>query len=86
MRLRGKLVHYLQANAPGASRRPTSAEAEEFYKVFEPSNNLVAKRWFHKDHLFEADFSDYPDIAPVVSGERAAELLAGFMLQELKKQ
>lgn len=86
MRLRGKLVRYLQANAPGASRRPTSSEAEKFYKVFEPSNDLVAKRWFHKDHLFEADFSDYPEFAPVVSGERAAELLAGFMLQEIKKQ
>jgi hypothetical protein len=86
MRLRGKLVRYLQANAPGASRRSTSAEAEQFYSLFELSNNLVAKRWFNKDRLFEADFSDYPDFAPVVSGERAAELLAGFMLQEMKKQ
>jgi hypothetical protein len=86
MRLRGKLVRYLQKNAPGASRRPTAEEAEKFYKVFEVSNDLVAQRWFHKEHLFDADFSEYPDTAPVISGERTAELLAGFMLQELKKQ
>ena len=54
-----------------------------FYRVFEASNSLVAKRWFHKEKLFEADFSDYPDSAPLVSSERAAELLAGFMLQEM---
>ncbi len=82
--LRGKLVDYLQVNAPGGSLQPTSAEAEKFYKVFEPSNNLIAERWFHKEHLFDADFSDYPDIAPVVTGVRVAELFAGFMLQELK--
>jgi hypothetical protein len=83
MRLRGKLVRYLQVNAPGASRRPTAEEAEEFYKVFEASNNLVAKRWFDKDQLFDTDFTNYPDLAPVVSGERASELLAGFMLREM---
>ncbi len=82
LRLRGSLVRYLQLNAPGKSRQPSAAEARQFYALFEPSNNAVARRWFGRDSLFDVDFSQYPESVPVVSAENVAELLAGFMMQE----
>lgn len=81
-RLRGKLVRYLQLHAPGKSRQPTAADAKDFYSIFESSNNAIAKRWFNREFLFEADFTEYPDSTPPVSAEKVAELLSGFMMQE----
>jgi hypothetical protein len=80
--LRGRLVRYLQAHAPGKSCQPTANDAREFYSLFEASNNAVAKQWFNRDSLFEVDFEGYPESVNRVSAERVAELMAGFMLQE----
>jgi len=82
-RLRGKLARYLQANAPGKSRQPTASEARDFFDLFEDSNNAVARHWFGREQLFEADFSQYPETIPTVSADKVAEILAGFMVQEI---
>ena len=90
VRLRGRLVEYLEKNAQGRSYLPTIAEAREFYEPFLETNNTVARHWFGRVSLFDTDFSGYPaepETEPV-SAERVLDLLAGFMLeiasQELK--
>jgi len=81
---RARLVRYLQIHSPGKSCQPTASEAMEFYSVFEPSNNAVAKRWFNRERLFEADFSEYEERTTSVSAERVAEIMAGFLLTEIQ--
>ena len=80
--LRGRLVSYLQEHARGKSRQPTRSDALEFYSLFEPSNSMLAKRWFNREKLFESDFSEYPEHTVSISAEKVAEIMAGFILQE----
>ncbi len=80
--LRGRLVSYLQEHARGKSRQPTRSDAVEFYGLFEPSNSILAKRWFNREKLFESDFSEYPERTVSISAEKVAEIMAGFILQE----
>jgi len=57
MLLRANLVRFLQNQAPGISRQPTSAEARAFYKIFESSNKRIAAKWFDRECLFDTDFT-----------------------------
>ena len=81
--IRLPLVEYLEAHAPGKSRQPTVSQAVAFYRVFEHSNSAVAKRWFGRDSLFEAEFSEYPAEEQTVDAGEVAELLADFMCRQL---
>jgi hypothetical protein len=85
-RLRDALVDYLERNAPGKSRLPTEEEAREYYRYFEESNSQVARRWFDRAELFDDDFSQYPAEPPLADPDRVADLLAGFMLDQLAVQ
>ena len=80
-KIRTPLVEYLQKYAAGESRKPTASHAEAFYRVFEPSNTVVAKRWFGRDTLFDTDFSKYPQERKRIDHNRVVELMAGFILE-----
>jgi len=83
-RIRNKLVQYLQENAPGKSHQPSASQAREFYQCFEAANDVIARRWFNRESLFETDFSEYPEKAQDVSTEKVVDILAGFMVQQAK--
>jgi tetratricopeptide (TPR) repeat protein len=49
----------------GVGRLPLRADAIRFQAGFERSNEQVRARWFpHRAHLFDADFSAYPEEEP----------------------
>jgi len=68
--LRGPIADYLEQGFSGRPRMPARQDAIQFYAAYRPSNDRVANRWFGFEHLFEEDFSSYP--------ETAAECQFGF--------
>ena len=81
-RLRQLLLDYLENNSRGRSIQPASAEAREFYERFSETNSVVAQRWFGRELLFDADFSEYPTEPESVCAEKVLDLLADFMLEQ----
>lgn len=59
--VRNELLNKLEIRYPGAGELPTRGEAISFYSIFREDNQRVAREWFDQDHLFDEDFSVYPE-------------------------
>lgn len=78
--LRKDIIGYLEANITGAAGKPEMAEAKAFYHAFKASNEVVARRWFGRNTLFDDDFSEYPVKKQLVDTERVLDIVVEFML------
>jgi len=79
VKIRGPLIAYLQEYAKGEGIRPSASRAREFCSVFETCNRAVAIRWFGREALFDADFSDEPEEQQAVSANKVANILTDFI-------
>ena len=77
---RRSLIPYLEQQLGGATGKPRRREAELFYNAFTEGNQLVARRWFGKEQLFDEDFSDYPQQEQVVDDGEILDILFEFAL------
>ena len=77
-RHRRELTKYLEKVAPGADGKPSRSRALSFYEHFREGNSLLAKLYFQRDHLFDENFDDYPELELKRDLDLAASLLSDF--------
>jgi hypothetical protein len=77
-RHRRELAKYLEKVAPGADGKPSRSRALSFYEHFREGNSLLAKLYFQRDHLFDENFDDYPELELKRDLDLAASLLSDF--------
>jgi len=59
---RGNIGQHVHKNFKGKGLLPTRQDAENFFKMFNDSNEKVRKKWFpEQKELFEVDFDKYPE-------------------------
>jgi len=75
---RRALAKYLEKVAPGADGKPSRSRALSFYEHFREGNSLLAQLYFQRDHLFDENFDDYPELEPKRDLDLAASLLSDF--------
>jgi hypothetical protein len=73
--LRRQLICRLQKLAPGAPALPPRGEVLEFMRYYNDSNRRCAQRWFDRDSLFEAAYTEYPQDGYSGDADRIAELI-----------
>ena len=75
---RRELAKYLEKVAPGSDGKPSRSRALSFYEHFREGNSLLAKLYFQRDHLFDENFDDYPELELKRDLGLAASLLSDF--------
>jgi hypothetical protein len=80
MSFRLTLTRYLEQALDGPAGKPQRREAKLFYNAFNDGNQLVARRWFGKEQLFEEDFSDYPQQEMIIDDGEILDILFQFTL------
>ena len=73
--LRLQLIRRLQKLTPGAPALPPREEVLEFMRYYDDSNRRCAQRWFDRDSLFEAAYTEYPQDGYSGDADRIAELI-----------
>ena len=75
---RRELAKYLEKFAPGSDGKPSRSLALSFYENFRDGNDCLARLYFGRDHLFDENFDQYPEIEFTQDIELAASLLSDF--------
>ena len=75
---RRELAKYLEKVAPGSDGKPSRSLAISFYENFREGNDHLARLYFDRDHLFDENFDQYPEIELTQDVELAASLLSDF--------
>ena len=73
--LRRQLIRRLQKLAPGEPALPPRGEVLEFMRYYDDSNRRCARRWFNRESLFEAVYTEYPQDGYSGDADRIAELI-----------
>jgi hypothetical protein len=86
-RHRDELVSLVAGAFAGPGKLPSREAAERFYRLFEPSNERLRRRWLpQRPRLFDDDFSQDPTQATEPPSFEDAAAIAAVLLRKLQAE